>query len=204
MSIASGGVKSLKPSSRSPRDDVLVDVPGRRCDRRARTGRCSCGVPVLGVQHHVELAADGVLHLAQLAHRGADLAADLGQAVRSEDQQRHEQDDEDFRGSDAHAFRSEHRTRNRSAARLQPAALGVASRRSRRCVRVGLRAELDQRGPEIPAETVERRTGRRELTANPRDQHCEQRSSRARRSTNASIPVTSAHRYRGSRRRASG
>ena len=54
------------------------------------------------MQHHVELAAHGVLHLAQLANRGADLAADFGEALRSEDQQRHQQDDEDFQRSDAH------------------------------------------------------------------------------------------------------
>ena len=55
------------------------------------------------MQHRVELAADGVLDLAQLPHRAPDLAGDVGEAVWSEDQQRDQQDDEDFRRAKAHA-----------------------------------------------------------------------------------------------------
>ena len=110
-----------------------------------------------------------VLHAAQLAHRAADLAGDVGEAVRSEDQQRHEQDDEDFRRADAHV---PIRDRTESV-------IGDYRLRSRRAisalVRRGVRAELDQRRPEVPAEAIERGTGRRELPADPYDEHREQR-----------------------------
>jgi hypothetical protein len=57
-------------------------------------------VGILEVQDLVELAPHRVLEPAQLAHPLADLTADLGQAVRAEDEQRHHQDHEDLGRAD--------------------------------------------------------------------------------------------------------
>ncbi len=127
---------------------------------------------VLGMQHHVELAAHGVLHLAQLAHRGADLTADFGQTVRSEDQQRHEQDDEDFRRvrrswSDPSSERKRNAVTN-ARRRSEPGSRSCPGPCARVCVRNSINA-----GRRSRAEPVEGSSGGWELTANPCDQHCQ-------------------------------
>jgi hypothetical protein len=52
-----------------------------------------------------------------------------------------------------------------SALALASCDLGPSARR--------LRTKLDQRRPKVSAETIEGRTGRRELTTNSRYQHCQ-------------------------------
>ena len=71
-------------------------------------------------------------------------------------------------------FRSENDSRPKCCvdAAEPESALALASRdlgpRARR-----LRTKLDQRRPKVSPETIEGRTGRRELTTNPRHQHCQ-------------------------------
>ena len=54
------------------------------------------------MQHVLELLAHGVLHAAQLAHRGADLAGDLREALWAENDQRDHENEDDLFGSEAH------------------------------------------------------------------------------------------------------
>src|SRR5205814_553211 len=70
---------------------------GVRLGRKHRPPRCG-GV----VEDRADLALDRLLYLAQLAQRPSDLAADLGQPLRAEHDQREDEDNKDLGGAETH------------------------------------------------------------------------------------------------------